>query len=165
MPSLGTLFGGIVARVKEYVKERLPSTLLPLAEEAPQFLRKQILRIALPELRSSFTTSREFKTSTWVYSLITVDPPKVHVLPNQMIAVDVPLIGPDGRYIRFELRLPSGKPLDPALLDRKIAAQLAEEWKKRGIKTPYAASEYVKLSKMYIDYYLITREIKAQAVA
>ena len=164
MPPLSGIFGRIVSRVKSYVKERLPSSLLPLAEELPSFLRSQVLRIAQPELRASFSTFRSFKTSDWFYSLITTDPTKVRVLPNQMIAVDIPMVGPDGRYIRFEVRLPSGKPLDPASLDRRIAAQLAEEWKKRGIKTTYTPSEYVKSAKYRPDYYLITRQPKAQSV-
>lgn len=164
MPSLGSIIGRIVSRVTSYVKERLPSSLLPLAEDLPPTLRNQVLRIAQSELRSSFLTYRSFRTSDWYYSLITTDPTKVKVLPNQMIAVDIPMVGPDGRYIRIELRLPSGKPLDPASLDRRIAAQLAEEWRKRGIKTTYAASEYVKAAKYRPDYYLITRQPKAQSV-
>lgn len=161
---MGSIFGRIVSRVTSYVKERLPSSLLPLAEDLPPILRNQVLRIAQSELRSSFATYRSFRTSDWYYSLITTDPTKVKVLPNQMIAVDIPMVGPDGRYIRIELRLPSGKPLDPASLDRRIAAQLAEEWRKRGIKTTYAASEYVKAAKYRPDYYLITRQPKAQSV-
>jgi hypothetical protein len=163
MPTLGSIFGRIVSRIREYVKENLPSSLLPLAEELPTFLREQVIKIVQPQLRETFTTYRSFITSEWFYSLITGDPTKISVLPNQMIAIDVPMVGPDGRYLRFEVRFPMGRPFSPEEVDRKIAAQLAEEWKKRGIESSYLPSEYVKMAKYRPDYYLVTRQVRTPA--
>ena len=157
MPPLGASLFKIIAQVTENIKERIVSTALSFATGLTPELGNWIARRMLVDMQDSFETIRTYTNMQWTYEYFNVDPESITVANNQMIAADAVLIGPDGRQYHLEVRMPWGRKFNWEDYNRRLAATIAEEWKKRGLETGYWASQYVQEARgIAANFYLVT---------